>query len=192
MIQGYDFCHLYNEDQVCLQMGGSDQWGNITAGIEYTRKKLGKSVYGITWPLLTKSDGTKFGKSEFLDHDMLEADISKMVKKGKNYIKIEFDNSIQAFEGKTGIEPVSMMWDSVYIIGNFTLEKDENAQNKYIIAEEKDSIEAKSWSIQGYPYLSGAIQYEQEFNLNKEKLNNRVFYFDGGNNIKEYSFIVNY
>ena len=46
-----------------MQMGGSDQWGNITAGIDLIRKRLGRSAYGLTWPLLTKSDGTKFGKT---------------------------------------------------------------------------------------------------------------------------------
>lgn len=64
MIQGYDFYHLHETDQVSLQMGGSDQWGNITAGIEYTRKRSSKTVYGLTHPLLTRSDGKKFGKSE--------------------------------------------------------------------------------------------------------------------------------
>jgi tyrosyl-tRNA synthetase len=47
-----------------LQIGGSDQWGNITAGIDLTRKKLGKTVYGLTLPLITNADGTKFGKTE--------------------------------------------------------------------------------------------------------------------------------
>lgn len=64
VLQGYDFYHLYKEKDICLQMGGTDQWGNITAGIELTRKLMGQSVYGLTYPLLTRSDGTKFGKSE--------------------------------------------------------------------------------------------------------------------------------
>ena len=64
ILQGYDFYHLYKNHQVTLQMGGSDQWGNITAGIEFTRKLTGQSVYGSTFPLLTQSDGKKFGKSE--------------------------------------------------------------------------------------------------------------------------------
>ena len=51
-------------DQNCeLQIGGSDQWGNITAGIELTRKKLGKHVFGLTLPLITNTDGSKFGKT---------------------------------------------------------------------------------------------------------------------------------
>lgn len=64
LMQGYDFYHLHTEHDVFMQMGGSDQWGNITAGIEYTRKLTGRTVYGLTWPLLTRSDGKKFGKSE--------------------------------------------------------------------------------------------------------------------------------
>lgn len=64
VLQGYDFLHLYQKNQVSLQIGGSDQWGNITAGCELVRKMQGKSVYGLTYPLLTRSDGKKFGKSE--------------------------------------------------------------------------------------------------------------------------------
>ncbi len=64
MLQGYDFYHLFKNEEVMLQIGGSDQWGNITAGIEVTRKLCGSSVYGMTFPLLTRSDGKKFGKSE--------------------------------------------------------------------------------------------------------------------------------
>lgn len=64
LLQGFDFLHLYENHDVCMQIGGSDQWGNITAGIELVRKKLGKEVHGLTFPLLTKSDGKKFGKSE--------------------------------------------------------------------------------------------------------------------------------
>ena len=64
LLQGYDFYHLLEKEGVAVQMGGSDQWGNITAGIEFTRKITGKANYGLTFPLLTRSDGAKFGKSE--------------------------------------------------------------------------------------------------------------------------------
>jgi tyrosyl-tRNA synthetase len=63
-LQGYDFYHLYANYGVELQLGGSDQWGNITAGIEFTRKKTSKTIFGLTFPLITRSDGKKFGKSE--------------------------------------------------------------------------------------------------------------------------------
>lgn len=64
VLQGYDFLHLFREYGVTIQLGGSDQWGNITAGSDLIKKVLGKSAYGITFPLLTRSDGQKFGKSE--------------------------------------------------------------------------------------------------------------------------------
>lgn len=64
LLQGYDFYYLFKHHNVTVQIGGSDQFGNITAGIEYVRRVEGKSVYGMTFPLLTRSDGKKFGKSE--------------------------------------------------------------------------------------------------------------------------------
>lgn len=64
ILQAYDFCYLNREHGVTVQMGGSDQWGNITAGTELNRKLGGDTLYGVTFPLLTKSDGKKFGKSE--------------------------------------------------------------------------------------------------------------------------------
>ena len=64
LMQAYDFYHLYEKEGVALQMGGSDQWGNITAGIELIRRLSRQEVYGATFPLLTRSDGQKFGKSE--------------------------------------------------------------------------------------------------------------------------------
>ena len=64
LVQGYDFLHLYQAANCKLQMGGSDQWGNITTGTELIRRKSGGEAYGLTSPLITKADGTKFGKTE--------------------------------------------------------------------------------------------------------------------------------
>lgn len=64
LLQGYDFLYLFEKYGVSLQLGGSDQWGNIVSGIELIRKMHGKPAFGVTFPLLTKSDGQKFGKSE--------------------------------------------------------------------------------------------------------------------------------
>jgi tyrosyl-tRNA synthetase len=64
LLQAFDFMVMCRDANCELQIGGSDQWGNITAGIELTRKKLGKTVYGLTLPLITNADGTKFGKTE--------------------------------------------------------------------------------------------------------------------------------
>jgi tyrosyl-tRNA synthetase len=64
LIQGYDFYWLYQNKNCQLQFGGSDQWGNITTGTEFIRRKAGGEAFAFTCPLLTKSDGSKFGKSE--------------------------------------------------------------------------------------------------------------------------------
>ncbi|MDD3340806.1 MAG: tyrosine--tRNA ligase [Bacilli bacterium] len=64
ILQSLDFLHLFENKDCTLQIGGSDQWGNITSGVELIRKKTGKEAFGLTMPLITKADGTKFGKSE--------------------------------------------------------------------------------------------------------------------------------
>ena len=64
LLQAYDFCELFDRHACRLQVGGSDQWGNITAGIDLVRRRRGVPVYGLTWPLVLRPDGTKFGKSE--------------------------------------------------------------------------------------------------------------------------------
>ncbi|MEM6319922.1 MAG: tyrosine--tRNA ligase, partial [Bacteroidota bacterium] len=74
LLQAYDFQCLYETKQVILQMGGSDQWGNITSGTEFIRRNAGGKAFALTTPLLTKADGAKFGKSEagniWLDSNM--------------------------------------------------------------------------------------------------------------------------
>jgi len=64
LVQGYDYLHLYNNNRCKLQMGGSDQWGNITTGTELIRRKTGGEAFALTCPLITKADGGKFGKTE--------------------------------------------------------------------------------------------------------------------------------
>jgi len=64
LLQGFDFLHLYREKNCKLQMGGSDQWGNITTGTELIRRIEGGEAFALTCPLITKADGTKFGKTE--------------------------------------------------------------------------------------------------------------------------------
>ena len=63
LLQAADFCWLYEHEQCEMQMGGSDQWGNIVTGIDLIRKRVGGTAFGLTWPLLLKADGAKFGKS---------------------------------------------------------------------------------------------------------------------------------
>lgn len=64
LLQGYDYLHLFRERNATLQVGGSDQWGNILAGVELIRRTEGASAHAMSWPLVTKADGTKFGKTE--------------------------------------------------------------------------------------------------------------------------------
>lgn len=64
LLQSFDFAELAQRNECTLQIGGSDQWGNIVGGVDLARRMYGKSVYGLTLPLVTKSDGTKFGKTE--------------------------------------------------------------------------------------------------------------------------------
>ncbi|PWH85123.1 tyrosine--tRNA ligase [Brumimicrobium oceani] len=64
LVQGYDFLHLYKNNEVTIQMGGSDQWGNITTGTEMIRRVESGKAFAVTCPLITKADGTKFGKTE--------------------------------------------------------------------------------------------------------------------------------
>lgn len=74
LLQAYDFQCLFEQNGCSIQMGGSDQWGNITSGTEFIRRNLGEKAFAVTTPLLTKSDGSKFGKSEagnlWLDPDL--------------------------------------------------------------------------------------------------------------------------
>lgn len=63
LLQGYDFYYLYRHHRVTLQMGGSDQWGNLTTGVELIRKRAHAAAFAVTTPLLTRSDGSKFGKT---------------------------------------------------------------------------------------------------------------------------------
>ena len=80
LIQAYDFFHLNDSKGVKVQMGGSDQWGNITAGTELIRRKSGGEAFAITCPLLTRSDGSKFGKTAEGDNIWLDAKMTSAYK----------------------------------------------------------------------------------------------------------------
>lgn len=73
IFQGYDFLYLYEKRKCLLQIGGSDQWGNITTGIDLIRKKIGKIAYGLTFPLITNHKGIKLGKSDNNDNIWLNS-----------------------------------------------------------------------------------------------------------------------
>ena len=63
ILQAYDFLHLFDNYNCTMQAGGSDQWGNITAGVELIRRKRGAKAHGLVYPLITRDDGSKFGKT---------------------------------------------------------------------------------------------------------------------------------
>ncbi len=119
MIQSYDFAHLNKEHGVTLQMGGGDQWGNITAGIDLTRKMNSSQVFGLVTPLVTDSQGKKFGKSEggktiYLDSELtspyqmyqylLNSDDESVIKYLKFYTFLSREE-IEALEIQTKEEP---------------------------------------------------------------------------------------
>ena len=121
LLQAYDFTQLNNRYACKLQIGGSDQWGNITAGIDLTRRLNKDTVYGLTLPLVTKSDGTKFGKTEggavWLDAKktspyqfyqfwlkVADADVYKFLK-FFTFLSVEEINAIEAADQASGTKP---------------------------------------------------------------------------------------
>jgi tyrosyl-tRNA synthetase len=107
LLQGYDFYHLYHQKNVKLQMGGSDQWGNITAGTELIRRMGGGDAYAATIPLITKADGTKFGKSEGGENIWLDAARTSPYKFYQFWLNVADDDAvryIKIFTLKTLVE----------------------------------------------------------------------------------------
>ncbi|MBK7870532.1 MAG: tyrosine--tRNA ligase [Saprospiraceae bacterium] len=118
LLQAYDFQVLFQKHGCTLQMGGSDQWGNITSGTEFIRRNLGEKAYAATTPLLTKADGTKFGKSTegniWLDPEMTtpykfyqfwinadDADIPKFMR----YFTLKSKAEVEALEAQHASDP---------------------------------------------------------------------------------------
>ena len=112
LLQGYDFYHLFSTKGIQLQMGGSDQWGNITAGTELIRRMTGESAYALTCPLITKADGSKFGKSEggniWLDADrtspykFYQYFLNSSDEEAVNYLKVFSLKSVEEIKGIIG------------------------------------------------------------------------------------------
>ncbi|MEM9848431.1 MAG: tyrosine--tRNA ligase [Bacteroidota bacterium] len=121
LLQGYDFQCLLQAKDCTLQMGGSDQWGNITAGTEFIRRNLGEKAYAVTTPLLTKADGSKFGKSEqgniWLDPNMTspyrfyqfwinadDRDLAKFIR----YFSLKSKEEVEALETEHAENPQAL------------------------------------------------------------------------------------
>lgn len=123
LMQGYDFLHLYNDYNCKIQMGGSDQWGNITTGTELIRRKAGGEAFALVCPLITKADGTKFGKTEsgnvWLDRrytspykfyqfwlNVSDADAEKYIKIFTALSKEEIDSLVEEQKGTPHLRPL--------------------------------------------------------------------------------------
>ena len=123
LLQGFDFLHLYEAKNCKLQLGGSDQWGNITTGTELIRRKLGGEAYALTCPLITKPDGGKFGKTEsgnvWLDArytspykfyqfwlNVSDAEAEKYLKIFTTLTKEEIENLVKEHEQNPGARPM--------------------------------------------------------------------------------------
>lgn len=123
LLQGYDYMYLYEHEGCRLQMGGTDQWGNITTGTELIRRKLGGEAFALTCPLITKADGGKFGKTEsgnvWLDRrytspykfyqfwlNVSDADAAKYIKIFTDLPKEEIDALIKEQEEAPHLRPL--------------------------------------------------------------------------------------
>ena len=95
LLQANDFAELFHREGCRLQLGGSDQWGNIVAGIELIRRTTGERAAGLTWPLLTRSDGSKFGKSSDGDTIWLSAERTSPFQFHQHWLRVE-DNDVEA------------------------------------------------------------------------------------------------
>ena len=121
LLQAYDFQCLFEQNGCSIQMGGSDQWGNITSGTEFIRRNLGEKAFAVTTPLLTKADGSKFGKSEagnlWLDPDLtspyqfyqfwLKAD-DRDLPKFMRYFTLRSREEVEALETAHAADPQAL------------------------------------------------------------------------------------
>jgi hypothetical protein len=114
----------------------------------------------------------QFEKSTYLDHGMMEVDIRRLVRSGENSVTISFELAERAFQGKTGIKPIELMFDPVMIVGGFSLQR-EGHDGEYVIDLERNELETGTWTDQGYPYFTGSIEYRQKIQLEEEFIRNR-------------------
>lgn len=156
IIQALDFLHLYETRNCTLQLAGSDQWGNITAGIELIRKKIGKEAYGFTMPLITDVNGVKFGKTEgnalWLDENKTSSyELYQYLINTNDNIVIKYLKAF-TFLSKEEIE---------------TIEKEMNEHPENRLAQETLAREI-------IIFLHGKESYEKAINLSKVLFNGKV------------------
>lgn len=175
LMQGYDFWWLYTNKNCKLQMGGSDQWGNITTGTELVRRKSGGEAFAFTCPLITKADGTKFGKTEqgnvWLDLDKTSAydfyqfwiratdiDAEKWIKIFTFLDKLTVDGLLATHQqdpGKQLLQKRLAEEITRFVHGEEELAKAINATEKFFANQ---SAPAESMSIEDLEGLSGIVK----------------------------------
>jgi len=193
LVQGYDFYHLYTEKGCKLQMGGSDQWGNITTGTELIRRKASGEAFAITAPLITKSDGSKFGKSEggnvWLDPDKTSAfafyqfwlnvadeDAAKFIKiyslKTRQQIE-EIINNHQGNEYLRGLQKALAEEMTIRVHGQEALELAEKATQVFFGKGSADDLLALNETT-----LKASLEGMEKFEVSKQKLESGVAILD--------------
>jgi len=185
LVQGYDFYHLYTEKSCKLQMGGSDQWGNITTGTELIRRKASGEAFAITAPLITKSDGSKFGKSEggnvWLDPEKTSAfafyqfwlnvadeDASKFIKIYSLKSRSEIESLIANHQGQEYLRSLQKALAeemTIRVHGEEALELAEKATQVFF-----GKGSAEDLSALNEPTLKASLEGMEKFEVAKEKL----------------------
>lgn len=149
IMQALDFLYLYENRNCTMQVAGQDQWGNITAGIELIRKKIGKEAYGFTMPLITKSDGTKFGKTE---GNAIWLDINKT-------------SSYEMFQFFINVED-SMVIDYLKKLTFLSKEEIEEIEKEHNVAPEKRRAH-KKLAEEVITFLHGHEEYEKALKISE-------------------------
>src|SRR6478752_7151591 len=182
LMQGYDFYWLYTNKNCKLQMGGSDQWGNITTGTELVRRKAGGEAFAFTCPLITKADGGKFGKTEkgnvWLDPEKTtpyqfyqfwlnasDTDAEKWIRIFTFLQPEQIESLIAAHQSNPGARELQKALAkevTSFVHGNNEFEKAVETTAKLFAAQDKP---VESMSIDDLEGLEGVIKYE--YNLDK-------------------------
>ena len=183
LLQGYDFAELNKRHGAVLEIGGSDQWGNITAGIDLTRRLNQKQVFGLTLPLVTKSDGTKFGKTEggavWLNPKktspyqfyqfwlkVADADVYKFLKYF-TFLSIEKIDAIEAKDQASGTKPEAqriLAEEMTRLIHGEAALKAAQRISKSLFAEDQSSLTEKDFEQLALDGLS-AVEVSDGLNV---------------------------
>lgn len=185
LMQGYDFLHLYNNLGCKIQMGGSDQWGNITTGTELIRRKVGGEAFALVCPLITKADGTKFGKTEsgnvWLDRrytspykfyqfwlNVSDADAEKYIKIFTALSKTEIESLVEEQKQAAHLRPLQKRLAKEVTVMVHSQEDYENA------VKASDLLFGKTLPAIDDQTLLEVFEGVPQFEINKDKLSEGI------------------